>query len=52
VDNANPRVELYQGGTFVAAEFGGDPSRPPPKKARARGKPARPAAKAKGKRKK
>jgi uronate dehydrogenase len=52
VDNANPRVELYQGGTFVAAEFGGDPSRPPPKKARARRKPVRPAAKAKGKRKK
>jgi uronate dehydrogenase len=31
-DNADPRVELYQGGTFVAAELGGDPSRPPPKK--------------------
>jgi uronate dehydrogenase len=36
VDNADPRVELYQGGTFVAAEFGGDPSRPPPKKRPAR----------------
>jgi uronate dehydrogenase len=36
VDNADPRVELYQGGTFVAAEFGGDPSRPPPKKRTAR----------------
>ena len=27
VDNPNPLVELYQGGTFVAAEDGGDPSR-------------------------
>ena len=36
VDNADPRVELFQGGTFVAAEFGGDPSRPPPKKRPAR----------------
>jgi uronate dehydrogenase len=36
VDNADPRVELFQGGTFVAAEFGGDPSRPPPKKRAAR----------------
>ena len=36
VDNDDPRVELYQGGTFVAAEFGGDPSRPPPKKRAAR----------------
>jgi uronate dehydrogenase len=27
VDNSNPLVELYQGGTFVAAEDGGDPSR-------------------------
>lgn len=52
VDNANPRVELYQGGTFVAAEFGGDPSRPPPSKRAARRTPARPAARAKGKRKK
>lgn len=34
-DNADPRVELYQGGTFVAAELGGDPSRPPPPKKRA-----------------
>ncbi|MBM3393766.1 MAG: NAD(P)-dependent oxidoreductase [Betaproteobacteria bacterium] len=25
-----PRAEVYQGGTFVHAEFGGDPSRPPP----------------------
>jgi uronate dehydrogenase len=30
-DHPNRDVELYQGGTFVAAEFGGDPSRPPPK---------------------
>jgi uronate dehydrogenase len=30
VDNANPLVELYQGGTFVAAEAGGDPSRSRP----------------------
>ena len=35
-DNPDPRVELYQGGTFVAAEFGGDPCRPPPKKRPAR----------------
>jgi uronate dehydrogenase len=27
VDNPNPLVERYQGGTFVAAEDGGDPSR-------------------------
>jgi len=27
VDNPDPRVEEYQGGTFVAAEDGGDPSR-------------------------
>jgi uronate dehydrogenase len=27
VDNPNPLVEQYQGGTFVAAEDGGDPSR-------------------------
>ncbi len=26
-DNPNPLVEVYQGGTFVAAEDGGDPSR-------------------------
>ena len=26
----DPLVERYQGGTFVAAELGGDPSRPPP----------------------
>jgi uronate dehydrogenase len=31
-DHPDPRVELCQGGTFVAAEFGGDPSRPPPRK--------------------
>jgi uronate dehydrogenase len=51
-DNADPRVELYQGGTFVAAEFGGDPSRPPPKRARAKRKPARKVARARTKRKK
>jgi len=51
-DNADPRVELYQGGTFVAAEFGGDPSRPPPKPQRAKRKAARPAAKTRAKRKK
>jgi uronate dehydrogenase len=28
---ADPRSELYQGGTFVLAEIGGDPSRPLPK---------------------
>jgi uronate dehydrogenase len=27
----DPRTELYQGGTFVAAEIGGDPSRTTPK---------------------
>ena len=31
-ESADPRVELYQGGTFVAAELGGDPSRSLPKK--------------------
>src|SRR5512134_451965 len=51
-DNPDPRVELYQGGTFVAAEFGGDPSRPPPKRARPKRKPARPVARAKATRKK
>ncbi len=35
-DHPDPRVERYQGGTFVAAEFGGDPSRPPPRKRAAR----------------
>jgi uronate dehydrogenase len=43
VDSADPRVELYQGGTFVAAEFGGDPSRPPPKKRPAKRAARRPA---------
>ena len=28
---ADPRAELYQGGSFVSAEIGGDPNRPPPK---------------------
>ena len=28
VDHRNPLVELYQGGTFVEAETGGDPTRP------------------------
>lgn len=37
VDNADPNVELYQGGTFVAAELGGDPSRALPEKAKGRG---------------
>jgi len=27
---ADPLIEKYQGGTFVLAELGGDPSRPPP----------------------
>jgi uronate dehydrogenase len=49
-DNPDPRIEMYQGGTFVAAEFGGDPSRPPPK--RTARKRARPATKPKAKRKK
>jgi len=40
-DDPDPRVERYQGGTFVAAEFGGDPSRPPPRK-RAAGRTAAP----------
>jgi uronate dehydrogenase len=48
-DNPDPRVELYQGGTFVAAEFGGDPSRPPPKRVRPKRKAPKPAAKAKRK---
>ena len=30
-DAADPLVEVYQGGTFVAAELGGDPSKPKPK---------------------
>ena len=30
-DSNDPDVELYQGGTFVAAELGGDPSRPKPR---------------------
>jgi uronate dehydrogenase len=51
-DNPDPRVERYQGGTFVGAEFGGDPSRPPPKRPGASRKPARRAAKPKAKRKK
>jgi len=29
--STDPRAELYQGGSFVSAEIGGDPSRPPPK---------------------
>ena len=37
-DSEEPKVELYQGGTFVTAELGGDPSRPKPKAPRARGK--------------
>jgi uronate dehydrogenase len=51
-DNPDPRVELYQGGTFVGAEFGGDPSRPPPKRPRPKRKRAKPATRAKAKRKK
>jgi uronate dehydrogenase len=42
-DHPDPRVELYPGGTFVGAEFGGDPSRPPPKRPRTKRKPPRPA---------
>jgi len=30
-DSNDPDVELYQGGTFVATELGGDPSRPKPR---------------------
>jgi len=44
VDDANPLVELYQGGTFVAAEAGGDPSRShllPSRAKRAAKKPAK-----------
>jgi len=37
-DSEDPNVELYQGGTFVAAELGGDPSRPKPRPPRRRGK--------------
>lgn len=37
-DSEDPNVELYQGGTFVAAELGGDPSRPKPRPPRGRGK--------------
>jgi hypothetical protein len=37
MDNADPNVELYQGGTFVAAELGGDPSRALPEKTKGRG---------------
>ena len=44
-DHPDARVERYQGGTFVGAEFGGDPSRPPPKRPGATRKPARPAGK-------
>jgi uronate dehydrogenase len=29
-DHPDPRVEIYQGGTFVSAELGGDPSKPAP----------------------
>jgi uronate dehydrogenase len=38
----DPEVEKYQGGTFVLAEIGGDPSRPPPvlKKVSRKKKPA------------
>jgi uronate dehydrogenase len=49
-DNPDPRVELYQGGTFVGTEFGGDPSRPPPQRPGAKKQPARPAAKTNAKR--
>ena len=37
----DPRVEPYQGGTFVLAELGGDPSRPLPKPVRAKKKSAK-----------
>ena len=45
-DDANPLVELYQGGTFVAAETGGDPSRSRP--LRRRSPQEEPAKKAEG----
>jgi uronate dehydrogenase len=32
----DPLAERYQGGTFVSAELGGDPSRPPPKSKRSK----------------
>jgi uronate dehydrogenase len=51
-DDADTRVERYQGGTFVAAEFGGDPSRPPPRPPRAKPRQANRAVKANAKRKK
>jgi uronate dehydrogenase len=35
-DNPNPLVEMYQGGTFVDAEAGGDPSRSRPLPGRAK----------------
>lgn len=35
-DHPNPRVETYQGGTFVEAELGGDPSKPAPGASRAK----------------
>ena len=36
-DDAEPRVELYQGGTFVVAELGGNPNQPTaPKRTRRR----------------
>jgi uronate dehydrogenase len=52
VDNPDPLVERYQGGTFVAAETGGDPSRSRPLPRRptpARKKPAKKAGKEKKK---
>ncbi len=56
VDHANPLVELYQGGTFVAAEEGGDPSRSRPlpgrKKSAAKRPTMRPAKPKTAKRKK
>ena len=45
---ADAMIERYQGGTFVLAEIGGDPSRPPPDLR----KPARKAAKPAGRKKK
>ena len=38
VDDPNPMVERFQGGTFVATEFGGDPNRPLPGERSARRK--------------
>jgi uronate dehydrogenase len=51
-DNPNPLVEVYQGGTFVDAEAGGDPSRSRPLPGRAKRAAKKPAARARRSRKK